>query len=365
MEPYGKGKKKILIIGEQPSETEDKLGVHLTGESGKFLYDTFKELGFNIEKDCVKTNAIICHPSKTIKEGTAHYCTANVVKLIKQHEPELIIPLGFMAVKSVIGHYWTSDVGSIGRWAGYQIPSHIPNAWICPTYAPSKVLGLEKKKPSMKVIFKNQIKAALKKLKGGRPWDEIPDFKKGIEVIHDPDKAAKAVKGIIKDGSISAFDYEGNMLKPDSKEAKAVTFSICQGNKTISFPLIGKARKAAKKFLESDVKKIAHNMKFEDRWSVGAMETSVKNWHWDTMLAAHCLNSARGTKSLKFLSYVMFGAPAYAGHIDFNTDGKDDKGANTINNINNIDMNDLLLYGGLDSYLTYIIAIKQMASIKE
>jgi len=39
-----------------------------------------------------------------------------------------------------------------------------------------------------------------------------------------------------------------------------------------------------KKVLRTQSKKVAHNIKFEDVWSRVILNTTPRNWHWDTML---------------------------------------------------------------------------------
>ncbi len=60
MKYSGKGKKKILIVGECPSETADKFKNNLVGESSNFLKKKFKEIGISLKNDCWKIDAINC-----------------------------------------------------------------------------------------------------------------------------------------------------------------------------------------------------------------------------------------------------------------------------------------------------------------
>lgn len=120
MEPSGAGRKRILILAEAPGETEDAKGIQLCGKSGTYLSDTLKGLGVSMRKDCWLTNAIICRPpdNETPDDKKIEWCRPNLTKTIKELQPDIIIPLGGVAVKSLIGSIWKEDVGPISRWVG-------------------------------------------------------------------------------------------------------------------------------------------------------------------------------------------------------------------------------------------------------
>jgi len=93
----------------------------------------------------------------------------------------------------------------------------------------------------------------------------------------------------------------------------------------------------------------------EERWTLKKFGHGATNWGWDTMLASHCLDNRPGICSLKFQSLVRLGVPSYNDKIEpylVNQKGP-------YNRIHEIDMKDLLLYGGIDSVLEYRLAMKQ------
>jgi len=83
----------------------------------------------------------------------------------------------------------------------------------------------------------------------------------------------------------------------------------------------------------------------------------VRNWYWDTMLASHVMDNRPGITSIKFQSFVLLGQSSYDDHIKkfFQSPKGEER-----NQIDLIDMDDLLLYNGLDSLLQYKVGIKQM-----
>jgi len=361
MEPCGLGKKKILIVGEAPGEREDKKGVQFVGKAGKeVLRPVLRELGINPERDVVMTNALICHPPNNVitNKKAIEFCRPNLLKTINEMRPEIIILLGKSPVKSLIGHLWKESVGDMKRWAGWQIPSQTFNTWICPIYHPSYLLRQDS--VVLNRIFFAHMRDAL--ALEGRPWDKVPDYKSQVQVEFNAKRAAKEIRILIKGKRPVAFDYETNMLKPDSKRGRIVCCSVSDGKTTIAFPWDGEAIDAMVELLRSDVGKIASNMKFEDRWTKKKLKIRIRNWLrpstggiGDTMLAAHVLDNRPLISSIKFQAFVKLGQEDYDSHLKPYLKSKD-PGGYSENRITEINMSDLLVYNGLDSLLEWKVA---------
>jgi uracil-DNA glycosylase family 4 len=363
----GEGRRKILVIAEAPGEQEDKCNVQLIGPAGQLLRNHLKDIGVDLDRDCWKTNAVICLPERD-KDGNRkptnsqiEACRSNVFKTIRETNPETIILMGGIAVQSVIGWLWKESPGKIGRWVGWQIPCQKLNAWVCPTHHPSYINRMKNDRKIGGVLglwFKRHLELAFGL--EGRPWETVPDFAKEVKVVIDVEEAEKMIHHwFVNESSPVAFDYECNMLKPDSDEAEIVCVSMSNGNLVLAFPMHGKAVPAFREFLKSPVPKIAHNMKFEDRWSRAVLKTNVRNWDWCTMQNAHVLDNRPGITGLKFQSFVMLGQSSYDDTVTPFLKG----GSNTPNKIRQADIRDVLLYCGMDSVLTWNIAEKQRRMI--
>jgi len=87
----------------------------------------------------------------------------------------------------------------------------------------------------------------------------------------------------------------------------------------------------------------------------------VKNWLWDTMIAAHVLNNSPKVTSIKFQSFVLLGTESYDEHI---SSFLKPTGRSRFNRVEDIDLKDLLLYNGLDALLEFRVAQKQMKQFK-
>jgi DNA polymerase len=354
MKPTGKGRRGVLIVAEAPGKEEDQRGIQLIGDAGKRLRRTLTKIGVDLDKDCWKTNAVICRPpnNATPDSTKIEACRYNLLSTIDKFKPHCIVLLGGSATESLIGHVWGTDhAGSISTWAGWRIPCQEPNAWVCPTYHPSYLLRCNDQ--ALDLHFEHDLAAAFGLT--GVPWPSPqPDPRASIQVVMDPHKAARIIKGMVAKGGLTSFDYETTTLKPDGPHANIVSCSICwRGERTIAYPMHGEAVAATKEYLSSDCKKIASNMKFEERWTRAIFKMPVKNWVFDTMLAAHVLDNRMGISGLKIQAFLRLGVKKYNNQIEEYLEAPT---GNSKNRIKEADLNELLLYNGLDSLSEYQLA---------
>ena len=354
MPPSGKGKKRILLVAEAPGRQEDNNGIQFFGEAGTHLKDVLVKVGIDMREDCFLTNAATCRPpNNKLPKRSVDYCRPNLIRAVEELQPEVIIPLGESAVRSLLGWLWKGDSGTaIGRWVGWQIPCQKLNCWICPTWHPSYLLRNEERATSvLDALFERHLRDACSLQ--GRPWQEVPNYARQVNVIVDVERAAEAVYRLADGSKPVAIDYETNMLKPDSDRACIVSCAVSDGETTVSYPWHGKAIKATKRLLRSKVPKIASNCKFEERWTRREFGHGVRNWCFDTMLAAHAIDSRPNTKSIKFQAWILLGQGVWNAHIEPFLQGK---GKNEENRIKEISLDRLLLYGGMDALLEWQVA---------
>lgn len=363
MEVDGHGKRKILIVGEAPGKDEDLEGKPFVGKTGQYLESTLRRHGIVMRRDCWITNALICRPpkNKILKENEkVAYCRPNVMNAIKKYRPRMILAVGNIAVKSLIGHIWKENTGPLTRWVGWKIPSQELNTWIFPIWHPSYIMREQERNPAAAFWFDKQIKR-FSRLEG-RPWKEIPDYESQIELIRDPVEAARIIRKFIKKGGLAAFDYETNMLKPDSSRFQVLCCSICwEGKRTIVFPWTRDVVPAMKEFILSNrIRKIASNIKYEDRVSRRVFGEDVVGWEWCTMNSAHVLDCRKGITSVKFQAFVRLGVGAYDSFIDPFKKAKD---SNSLNRLKEVKEEQLWTYCGMDSlleFLVYELQLKEM-----
>lgn len=366
MQPYGEGCRRILLVGEAPGKNEDEQGRPFIGEAGQYLRETLYDAGLDeVDRDCKITNALICRPKDnklpSDPKPLLEACRPNLMKTIKDFQPHVIILLGGTACKSLLPVLWKDDIGQVGIWGSWRIPSQEINAWVCPTFHPAYLL--RNPGPVIELKFKEDIKNALK-LKG-RPWKEVPDYASYVKCIFRPSEAAADIRKIVSDAECNnvpiAVDYETTCLKPEYEGAEIICCSMSNGRQTIAYPWAGEAIEATSQAWRSPVRKIASNLKFEDRWTRYFLKHGITHWYWDTMLAAHILDNREGICSVKFQAFVLLGLKSHNDHIEPLLDCK---GTKHINRIRELDMKDLLVYNGMDALVEWLVAKKQIQLMK-
>lgn len=362
MTPRGKGRKEVLIVTHGPTADDDESGRWLSGSTGQLVGAALRANNLNLEEDCWITGALICNSkgeSASLKEKILH-CRANLLNTIKALNPKVIILLGEMPVKSLLGHLWKEATGpNADWWTGFIIPDSKCNAWICPITHPMMLAaasGAKQKDPVPALHFKQHMKAIGDVIKGGtRPNTKtLAELTEACDVLLDSREAVSAILSF-KERRVVAFDYETNCLKPDSDRAKIHSCSISDGKSTIAYPWTGATAKATWEVLsDPSIAKVASNLKFEERWTIAEFGFGVKNWRWDTMLAGHCLDAREGITSIKFQCYVRFGIGDYDSHVKPYLKSSDDTG-NGLNRIHECDLEQLLTYNALDSLLEFMV----------
>lgn len=363
MSVTGEGKLGVLIVAEAPGSDEDDEGVQLIGKAGQHLRKHLRRLCIDLDRDCWKTNAIICRPSdskgknRPPSNAEIGYCRPNLLQALKLLKPRVIIPLGGAAVESLIGHLWREDVGGISRWAGFQIPCQRPNVWICPTYHPSYLIREEDE--ALELWFERHLEAAFNLT--SRPWTETQEWDKEVRIVMDDEVASETLKVIgKKEVGVISFDYETTTLKPDTPWSEIICCAITWGTTvpmmTIAFPWRGKARLAMQEIIRGPLPKIAQNAKFEDRWTRKEFGHRVRNWVWDTMLAAHWMDNRPHICGLKFQAFVHLGYPSYDDEVRLYLQASDSR---TKNRVAEVDISKLLKYNGLDALLEFRLAVRQ------
>lgn len=372
MPVWGKGRKKVLVAGEAPGQTEDREGTPFVGKTGQLLRRTLASLGVDLDRDCWTTNSLRCWPwtwarkeggskfqqNRTPTDNEIDHCRPNMLNAVRELNPEVILLLGNAPVKSLVGWLWKEDPGGISRWAGWTIPCQRLNAWVVPTFHPSYLARRESEEPDpvLSRLWKKHLEAAFSL--EGRPWKKLPDYASRVRRVLDPREAARELARLARGERPVAFDYETDRLKPDHPEAHIVCCSASDGETTIAYPWVGKAVQATRDFLRSPVPKIAQNMKFEERWTRTHLGCRVRNWTFDTMVAAHVLDNRPGIAGLKFQAFALLGQESYDDRVKPYL--KSAGGGNAPNRLPEVvregGLNGLLLYCGLDSLLEWEIA---------
>jgi DNA polymerase len=385
MAPFGNFKKKILNIGEAPGETEDKEGKPWQGKVGRMLQQTYKKLGIDLFEDCLNINAARCRPmdkkgnNRAPSNFEVECCRKTVIQTIEEYKPRLIIPLGNMAVYSLLGHRWKKDLGGITKWRGWTIPDQDFNAWICPTFHPSFIERSFSNQFGGRVFISVEETIWIQDLKQAfnligtysyqnKEYDNIsfPIYKEPtIEIIED-------LSILNKINSEIAIDYETTGLKPHAEGHKIVCCAIATNENHAYVFMMPPTRRERQPLIDllanPEIGKIAQNMKFEEAWSVVRLKQPVINWIWDSMLMSHVLDNRPGVTGLKFQVYVHFGIIDYASEIGPYLQCDDNRNANAINRLKLLlfkpgGREKLMKYCGLDAVYEYRLTQKQRSDL--
>ncbi len=366
MQPHGNFKKHIMIIGDAPTQVDDEQGKPWQSKTGRFLKKTLKKLGIDLWEDCMSLYAVCCRPvdcngkTRAIGPKEASSCRKAVLKWVQEYQPKIIILLGNIPLESLIGHRWPNEkLGGINKWRGWQIPDQDFKAWVCPTFHPQFVIYEDK--PDVEVIWEQDLKKALSLLDTSFLKWQTPT----IHYIQDlaPLDVLENIQVVI--------DYETTGLKPYAQGQRIICAAVAINENTAYAFLMPSTKKARQPFLKllanNRVGKIAHNMKFEENWSVTKLKQPVLGWDWDSMVAAHIMDNRQGVTGLKFQTYVNFGVIDYASEVTPYLNSKNDKN-NNINDIHELLKSKaktklLLEYCAMDTIATYRLAMKQIKEI--
>jgi len=125
---------RMMIVGEAPGAEEDRQGIPFVGRSGKFLTQMLSEIGID-RKDVFITGSVKCHPLQNRTPKSLELSTCKTLWLDKQVqviEPELIVILGGVALKSLLGEQ------SVNEYHGKVIVRDRNHYFV--TYHPSAAL---------------------------------------------------------------------------------------------------------------------------------------------------------------------------------------------------------------------------------
>lgn len=296
-----------MIIGEAPSELEDRNEKHLQGRPGKLLDEMLAAAGLE-RKDCYITYVVKCHTpdgrAPTAKESKT--CRENYLfKEIAQVNPQFILTLGATALKAL------TKKAKITEMHGQLL--HYEGIPVVPTFSPAMALRDPTRMPALRKDFVKlgHIMVGNVPDENEMHWEVIRTIKQWNDFILE-----------FAESKATAVDIETTGLDPYDPESKinSIQFGLSNG-KNYALPLNvmwspwGPDKQQM--FIETvtemaaatDMVIIGQNFKFDNKWL--AEKYGCKFFlRFDTMLAHHILdeNSPHG---LKELASEFCNAPTY------------------------------------------------------
>ncbi len=357
MEYTGKGKKKVLIIAEAPGKTEDLKGVQLVGEAGKTFRNILESIDIDLDKDCWKTNAVICRPpqNRTPSNTEINCCRPNLFKTINELKPKKIITLGGPALQSLIGEKQT--IGPISKWVGWNIPDQDLGCWLFPNYHP-QYLNYNKDDIVLHKIFKRSLRNAFH-------WDkEFEYIKTEVFKLNTPFEASIFLDSLKTSTVPVSIDFETTGKRPYRKGQKILCMAVSSGvNRATAFPIFYEDKSfilSLKKFLKNErIKKIGQNIKFENIWASVNLGIEIRGWIWDSMIASHVIDARAGITGLKFQAYVNYGVAGYNKDVEKAIELINEKDTFGFNRMEEVPLDLLLEYCGQDVIYNYKLFFDQ------
>jgi uracil-DNA glycosylase family 4 len=95
----------VFLIGEAPGRTEDLLGRPFVGRSGQLLDKILEACGFNRTEHVFISSIVKCRPpgNRTPHDEEIFKCKPYLLRQINLVDPKILILLGSVALKSLIG----------------------------------------------------------------------------------------------------------------------------------------------------------------------------------------------------------------------------------------------------------------------
>lgn len=369
----GKGLRRILLLGEGAGKEEDEKNEQFVGDTGKLLERKLSQYGIDMNRDCWKYNSVSCRASNekgdnrkpTPKEISC--CRSRVFETIHNLQPSYILLLGECAVESLYGERFSKERLAISIWRKRCIPDQELQAYILPLYHPAFLL--HSRDNLSESVWNLDLKYAISCLK-----KEFTPYKEPAFLnLLDYRELVKELIYVKNNVDLLCYDYETTGLHPYAKNQEVVSISFAYDkNESFSFPLFHNDSLWSTGELESiielwksiladsNIRKVNHNIKFEESWNRHFFHIKDNGWISDTMVLAHLLDEMRGrSTTLELQSYFHLGIASYKNETEYYKKGKEDG----TNRMKECPLDVLLPYGNRDVAYTFAIHENQQKEL--
>ena len=351
MKPYGKGKKKILIIGEAPGQNEDEYGIPFVGRSGKLLSRVLEQFEINIDEDCLRTNVLQCRPKNNVfDESRVEFCYHRLEQQIFEFKPKLILCFGQKASRRILETKNVSIPGlsgkadNFGNVRGDIFPFRKYMSWVALNYHPAAILRRADWEPQ----FVRDLERALYHVKIAFPRSLL---EYGENILCDEKTALETLSRRVK--KEVSIDFETNHLNQFASDFKLVIVSISfDGVIGYVIPLLNAQKNmflALKSFIQENT---INCHKFDEVCCRTVLGTGIKKWQTDIMISGHILDERRDKKSLGFQAFEETG-DEYKNIVDRTEFGK----------VTTITKNEII-YSSLDARFPVIISERHWKELR-
>lgn len=218
------------------------------------------------------------------------------LKLIEDTNPRFIIALGPTVTAALTGK------DKFSKWVGrkVEIGKHV----VIPMYHPDAA----QKSKKMQREYESQVQNVVAVLQGKIGNLDACDY----ELVTDEDDIVQYLKALSEmTDSVQSFDYETQDFDPDKGVPGCLSISYKHGqgfcfyfydHVTKKSTITQRIREAIRGWMLSSVPKVAHNAKFEIKWTIVHFGVEPANLVGDTQQMFHLINE-QASSGLKDLAY--------------------------------------------------------------
>lgn len=393
---------RIMLVGEWPGAPEDKTGDVWSGPIGEEVKRLLYKAGIP-QSDVFLTTTVRCYPKvpgeqrrgeptiRPIKKEEVEACADYLDKEIAALNPTVIVAMGTVAVKRVLG-----SGGTIKAARGGEMWSDKYNCKVMAIYHPSVI----RRNPA----YEGFTVEDLRRIKISAEYRELTPKKLGTYMTVDTIEKFETLIDRLHNAPAFAYDIETNSLDFMDGKVMCISFSWRSGT-AVTLPITRyngrteertklverKTRKKVngqwvetgvkqvpkietvvideyfnywgdkqdyvieklRKAFMSDAIKIAHNGKFDNKFLYKYMGIFVYKFWFDTMLAHHLLNeNAEGMHGLKECAWNYTDMGGYEEPLEKWFE-ENESGSKKSRNYAKVPPALLYLYGGMDSDVTF------------
>lgn len=243
------------------------------------------------------TYALKCTPfmidktSKKVKKPTANeisMCTAHTIKLVQQLRPKVILCMGTVAMKQILGFSY-SLTGTPGKVFYHpELDAHVVVTWDTIQILNEDTMYLEQFDTAIELV--DSVVRRPKQRKITTAPRHLSDHYDIAKYLHE-----------LLTAEIFAFDLETTGTNPFKDRITDISFCHTVGQGVhILWADIQEHLPLFREVMASSVKKIGHNVAF-DTLFLRTNSFIVNSVYWDTMLGAHMLSMSYEGKEIKSL----------------------------------------------------------------
>jgi len=309
----GPAKADIVMVGQEPGETENETGRVFTGPAGKFLDKALASVGLD-RKSFLVTNATRCFPGgENYKATTAtiNACREYLEKVIRKYPRKAIVAFGAVAYQTLTGRTGINKANAIWEY------NEEFDCMLLPIIHPSACLHNPGNIPEFMV--------GIRSLRDFLVGKKVETVDTNVIIIDTHDKLDD-LWNVLYGSKIWSFDLETTSTNPYDTDVICFSFSDKPGRGYV-LPIMREFKSVwgehdkleiAKRLLELfgsyKWRKVAHFGAFDVK-VLRNKGMKINGYYWDTLLAHHLINELE-SHSLKHAAVRYARMPAWSREVD-------------------------------------------------